>query len=633
SLATPAFSASISRGNIIKGSVNLDFKLNRHMQPENVQLKLRIENIDDKVIQVEIPFNIDITGSRLTNLQLKLDYLKLKQPPGIHFRDFNGTASLDNGRLQAQGAFACGIDAEFFPWLSPGLKMEGGLSFKGNVQVLADDKGTTWNLSGLGGGKVLFTTEDLRAGMGNLAISLAAVGKGDRIENRLDVDLKNVAIKYEDLVFSAAHIFSQNNINMTDGKNWTGWGKVKMETARLKQTDGIDAQGIDLDAAWQYPFTRANQGNWTIASLKLGNLDLGKLTGEVKQKEDGFDFSGDVQTPVEPLKMKMTGSFDWPEKGNGALLQVEIPETQIVKDSQLSRLHPSLAGYRLLGYISGSATVTFLQGNLHSGARLKFHDLEMESDTGGIKSRGMKSEIIFKDLLNFKTEVEQRIDFESMEVSGLQLNKGHLVFEIISPDSIYIEGGEFAFSDGRILLQPLRYNFNGKDLKITIYGDRINFAEMVNKLQGDQIAFGKAELNGLLTVRISDGIPVFRDGYLYSTPGVGGNIKFERSETISGGVLLVEEAVKNFNYEWIKLKLDTVKDKLNITAFINGVPADKLPLTYDMKTKDIVRDKGGKRSLELKGLLLELRFKDLDLKRLMQGGLKIYSQEKKKKPQ
>ncbi|HLP59114.1 MAG TPA: hypothetical protein VK186_09800, partial [Candidatus Deferrimicrobium sp.] len=227
SLAAPAFAASISGGNIIKGSVNLDFKLNRLMQPEDVQLKLRIENIDDKVIQVEIPFNIDITGSRLTNLQLKLDYLKLKQPPGIHFRDFNGTASLDSGRLQAQGAFACGIDAEFFPWLSPGWKMEGGLSFKGNVQVLADDTGTTWNLSGLGGGKVSFISEDMRAGMGNLALSLAAVGKGDRIENRLDVDLKDVAIKYEDLVFSAAHVFSQNNINLTGGKNWTGWGKVK----------------------------------------------------------------------------------------------------------------------------------------------------------------------------------------------------------------------------------------------------------------------------------------------------------------------------------------------------------------------------------------------------------------------
>jgi hypothetical protein len=279
--------------------------------------------------------------------------------------------------------------------------------------------------------------------------------------------------------------------------------------------------------------------------------------------------------------------------------------------------------------VSGSGTVAMLQGNLSSRAQLKLRDLEMESDTGGIKCQGMNTEIIFKDLLNFQTEISQRIDFKSVDVSGMQLNAGHLDFEVINAESIYIEGGEFAFSGGRILLQPLRYNLNGGDLKVTLYGDRINFSEIVNRLQGAKVAFGEAELNGMLTVGISGGIPVFRDGYLYSTPGVGGNIKFTQSEAISGGVLLVEEAVKDFNYDWIKLKINTniLNDKLNITAYINGVPAHKLPLTYDMKTKDIVRDKAGGNSLELKGLLLELRFNDLDLKRLMKGGLKIYSQE------
>jgi hypothetical protein len=136
-------------------------------------------------------------------------------------------------------------------------------------------------------------------------------------------------------------------------------------------------------------------------------------------------------------------------------------------------------------------------------------------------------------------------------------------------------------------------------------------------------------LNGLLTVDMIDGIPVFRDGYLYSTPGVGGNIKFTRSEAISGGVLIVEEAVKDFNYDWIKVKLDTAKENLNMIAYINGIPAGKLPLTYDSKSKDIIRDPGGRRNLELKGLLLELHFTDIDLKGLMKGGAKIYFQEKK----
>lgn len=632
-LAIPAFSAGFPGGNTIEGSVNLDFKLNRQWHPEDVSLKLRIENINDKDFQVELPFNLDIHGSRLNALQLKLDQLRLKQPPGIHFQDFIGTVSLDTGQLQAQGSFECGIDAEFVPSLFPDLKMDGVLRFKGNAQVLANDKGTTWNLNGNGGGKVLFTSKKARAGIENLALSLASTGKDDDIKNRMDVNLKGVNLKYEDMTFSAGNIFFQNNIDSVDGKNWTGSGMIKITSAQMMQPNGTNARGIHIDVPWHYPFIvpNPNSGNWGIDSLKFGNLDLGKIIGLLKQKEIGIEFTGKDHAPVESLTMKVNGNCQWLRAENeiGALLQFEIPETQVLKDSQLERLHPALTGYQWSGYISGLGTVTFLQNNFNGHAQFKLRDVEMESNTGGIKCHGMNSTINFKDLLNFKTEIEQRIDFKSVEVSGMQLNEGHLLFEIISPDSIYSEGGEFAFCGGRILLQPLRFNLNDENLKITLYGDRINFAEMVNALQGEQIAFGDAELNGMLTVGISDGIPVFRDGYLYSTPGVGGNIKFTRSEAISGGVLLVEEAVKDFNYDWIKVKLDTANDKLNVTAFINGIPAGKLPLTYDMKTKDIVRDKGGERLLELKGLLLEIRFTNLDLKRLMKGGIKIYSQQKK----
>jgi hypothetical protein len=163
---------------------------------------------------------------------------------------------------------------------------------------------------------------------------------------------------------------------------------------------------------------------------------------------------------------------------------------------------------------------------------------------------------------------------------------------------------------------------------MTLYCDRINFDEMINALIGEKIADGDADLNGILDIKILKGIPIFQDGYLYSSPGSTGNIKFSQSHAISGGVLLVEEAIKDFDYEWIKVKLNSVKEKLNLTALINGAPAQKLPLTYDTKKKEIVRDKSGKRSLDLKGLLLELRFTDIDLKTLMKGGAKIYFQKK-----
>jgi hypothetical protein len=627
SLATQAFCAGFPGGNL-KGSVELDFRLNQRWQPEDVGIKLRFAGIDHKYLQIEIPFAVDIEGSQLGALRFKFTGLSLQRPPGIRFKDFAGTVSIDAGNLQVEGSYGCGIDTGLVSRLFPALKMKGELEIKGNVRVLANDRGTTWNLEGKGRGKVFLFSKNVQAGMENLALSFASAGKGNSIRNNLDIELKGVEIKSGDLFFSAGNILSQSTIEVAAGKIRTAGGRLKIAAAQVMQKDGIAAEGIHLDTPWRYPLA-AKTGNWGIDSFKTGNLNMGKITGEVKQKEKGIEFFGTALTPLEPLKIKVTGTCQWLEGGTDASLYFEVPGTQLPENSQPGRLHPALAGYRCVGYVSAVGTISLLQGNWNSRARLKIRDLDLESESEGIKCRGMNTEITFKDLLDFQTGFSQRLDFKDVNISGIQLQKGNLVFEMNSNGSLYIEGGEFAFGGGRILLQPFRFDLNGKYLQITLHSDRIDFAEMVNLLLGDKIAAGAAQISGRLTIDISDGIPVFRDGDLYSIPGVGGNIKFIRSEAISGGVLLVEEAVKDFNYDWIKVKLETVKEKSNMIAFINGKPARNLPLTYDGKSKDIIRDKTGGRNLELKGLLLELHFKDIDLKSLIKGGAKIFFQKKK----
>jgi hypothetical protein len=602
SLATQAFWAGFPGGNL-KGSGELDFRLNQKWQPEDVGIKLRFAGIDHKDMQIEIPFAVDIEGSRLSALRFKFTGLSLQRPPGVRFKDFAGTISIDAGNLQVEGSYDCGIDTGLVSRLFPALEMKGELEIKGNVRVLANDRGTTWNLQGQGRGK-------------------------------------GVEIKSGGWFFSAGNILSQSTIEVAEGKIRTAGGRLKIAAAQVMQKDGIAAEGIYLDTPWRYPaaaktgmkkttYNEQNPGNWGIASFKTGNLNIGKITGEVKQKENGIELSGTALTPLEPLKIKVAGTCQWLEDGTAASLYFEVPETQLPENSQPGRLHPALAGYRCVGYVSAVGTLSLLQGNWDSRARLKIRDLDLENEPGGIKCRGMNTEITFKDLLDFQTEFSQRLDFKDVNISGIQLQKGNLVFEMNGADSLYIGGGEFAFGGGRILLQPFRFDLNEKDMQITLHSDRIDFAEMVNVLLGDKIASGAAQISGRLTIDISGGIPVFSDGDLYSIPGVGGNIKFLRSEAISGGILLVEEAVKDFNYDWIKVKLETVNGKSNMIAFINGKPARKLALTYDSKSKDIIRDKSGGRNLELKGLLLELHFKDIDLKSLIKGGANIYFQKKK----
>ena len=157
---------------------------------------------------------------------------------------------------------------------------------------------------------------------------------------------------------------------------------------------------------------------------------------------------------------------------------------------------------------------------------------------------------------------------------------------------------------------------------------KINFNDMINTLMSKEITNGDGEISGIIPIKISNGIPVFEKGFLYSTPGIKGSIAIKESHLISGGVLLVEEAIKDFSYDSIKVSLNTKDSKLNMTVFINGSPNRKLPLVYDNKKKDFIRINSGKSRVNLKGLNLKLRFIDIDLKTLFKEnrGFKFVSE-------
>jgi hypothetical protein len=218
-----------------------------------------------------------------------------------------------------------------------------------------------------------------------------------------------------------------------------------------------------------------------------------------------------------------------------------------------------------------------------------------------------------------------------LERQDILFKEGVISFRLEDSGTLFIEEGEFEWFKGKIIIHSSRYNRNKKDFDLTINCDRIDFNEVLNILMGEEIATGDGQLEGIIPLSVSEGNLVFNNGYLYSKPGAKGNIKIKDSKQISGGVVIVEEAMKDFQYNSIKIKLNTEKDNLNIFIYIDGFPNRKLPLIYDSKKKNFVRHPGGKGRVNLKGLQLELRFLDIDIKRLLKTEpfLKFISQRKK----
>jgi hypothetical protein len=92
----------------------------------------------------------------------------------------------------------------------------------------------------------------------------------------------------------------------------------------------------------------------------------------------------------------------------------------------------------------------------------------------------------------------------------------------------------------------------------------------------------------------------------------------------------VEEAIRDFRYNWIKVKMSSQNNRLDMVVSMDGAPAQKLPLLYDQKLKNFIKDPSGNRNVELKGLLLEINFNDIDLKDLLKAGGQITVSQKEK---
>jgi hypothetical protein len=204
-------------------------------------------------------------------------------------------------------------------------------------------------------------------------------------------------------------------------------------------------------------------------------------------------------------------------------------------------------------------------------------------------------------------------------------SNGEIIFSGASGGTVFIESGRFDWCQGKIIMAPFRIKPGATDFPMTFNCDRIDFAQMINTLVGKTIVSGDAEMSGIIPIQMVKGSPVFLDGYLNSTPGRSGNLKVAKPELISNGQVLVEEAIRDFRYNWIKIKLGSRNDLLDMVVSIDGAPARKLPLRYDTKLKDFVRDLKGGRHVELKGLLLDIRFLDIDLKDLLKASSQMTS--------
>jgi hypothetical protein len=132
-------------------------------------------------------------------------------------------------------------------------------------------------------------------------------------------------------------------------------------------------------------------------------------------------------------------------------------------------------------------------------------------------------------------------------------------------------------------------------------------------------AEGDGTLNGRIPLVYKDGQISFNNGFLFSTPGSRGKVVIENTDKIIAGIPMdspefsqldvAREALKNFDYEWAKLTLNTQGDTLVVNMELDGKPAGLLPFEYKKEFGGFIRVDASSPGSHFQGIKLDVNLK------------------------
>jgi len=578
-------------------------------------------------IAVEAPFSLDIRGRQWPDLEFFIRDLRVARPLPVTVERINGKTAGPWAAAQISGSFR----------LQNGNRMLAALGLPGETTqpyvIDGDFQGSlkagsiSWTMKAMSKSNfaVALARDSLR---GRLDLSASLKGDAQRLHASAALRMSAADLRLAG-TRARAEVFSGDaELDYIFGRNFQGRGQVRISGGNIAAGagNGLAAAGVNLNLPWHWPGGgRGAEGGFSIAKLQINGWRGEDIHGILIQEDKTLRFSGSLHSVLTTIGLTFQGHYAPDATAASLLADFSVQPVVLPAKTELQPLHPLLSGMSGGGRFQAQGRIWAGNDSTGGSVVVKIANADFEQPKEKIALSGVNAEIRIDNLLDFVTPPAQRIDFREMQWQDMLFSNGEMVFSGESGGTVFIESGRFGWCQGKISLAPLRIKPGAGDYLMTFAFDRVHFAQMLNALVGKTIVSGDAEMSGIVPIRMVKGSPVFLDSYLFSTPGKGGNLKVSQPELIANGQMLVEEAIRDFRYKWIKIKLGNRNDLLDMVVSIDGAPARKLPLRYDAKQKDFVRDPKGGRHVELKGLLLDIRFLGIDLKDLLKAGSQMTS--------
>ncbi len=339
-------------------------------------------------------------------------------------------------------------------------------------------------------------------------------------------------------------------------------------------------------------------GTIAIDAVAVNGADVASLSAALELSGVGYRFDGSLKSPVVPdgrirfsgtaLPFQPAASLSWelaPLALDGAAVEaVGIMTPDIELEGRLEA-HGEMK-------LRGSHLSGWMRTSIDDGA-VQLHD-------NSFTAEGIDCAIEFPELPRLVSGPSQRCTVSRAAIASLSFDDAEFIFRLEDPPALFIERSTLSWCGGTLDSGSLRLEKDIPELDAVFYASQINLGRLLEQF-GFKISEGEGSLNGRLPLRISRESIEFDGGFLFSTPGTGGIVRFTDTELLRQGIGGVSEAgsigyalqaLEDFSYNWTKLSFNTSGNELLLALELDGKPRTALPFKLN-KNGTIVESKKG----------------------------------------
>lgn len=376
------------------------------------------------------------------------------------------------------------------------------------------------------------------------------------------------------------------------------------------------------------PARHPKKGRFAIASVHYKNLNLGRIEGKIQQTAAGFDMQGRHLSELLP---HTSVSFE----GSSRIFNTRRPTADFLfnllhpagtADIELAKFHPAAQGIKVNGKFQVSGKLRMEEARLFGSLQSQVVNGQVAVPQNKLAIEGINLSVSMPALPEVRSAPGQQLRFASFSLGDLTAENGTIDFQIESLGSLLIEKALFEWSGGKVDTQAMRISQGIEDYHLIFYCDRLNLARVLEQF-GAAAAEGGGSVSGRIPIRYTPGKLSFDDGFLFSTPGAGGKIHLTGTEILTAGIPpdtpqfaqmeLAREALKDYDYSWAKLRLNSEGENLLLQMQMDGKPAKTLPFVYSKDIGGFIRVEAESEGSRFQGIRLDVNFR-LPLNKLLQ---------------